>query len=272
MYLDFPPNATGPFNNGVGGRMKRDRSLPADKSDQRKQTPVIDREEFQVDLSLPKSPAVIEGVRALQALGIKDLIDLARSKKPLAFESLAADTAVPEKSNSAFRMLEDERVITRGGIRYAPLFLAAPAAQVARSTLAEWIKQKRKFAGQLIRVYTSPYTGLLYVSESSVRKIASRFVKWPSQDPAKGVILGETDAQIGYLSLPEAMRILGVSKRTMYLWATRGKAPSDAPLDVIQCTASEHFYIREIDVLALRRLVPRGGLRPGRRSLIAPEP
>ena len=53
------------------------------------------------------------------------------------------------------------------------------------------------------------------------------------------------------------MRILGVSKRTMWLWATQGKAPTARPLNVIKCPISEHLYIHEEDVQRLRALVTR---------------
>jgi hypothetical protein len=52
----------------------------------------------------------------------------------------------------------------------------------------------------------------------------------------------------------------------MWLWASHpGKAPTGKVLDVIKCTASDYFYIREKDAHDLKKLIPRSGLHRGRR-------
>jgi hypothetical protein len=179
----------------------------------------------------------------------------------------------PPKLAPVAQLLLDKRIITREGLHQVPLSLAAERAQAPQSTLLEWIKNGKKFHGKLIRTYTSAATGALYITEESVERLTNRFVKWPSKEAAGPVVIGETDDRSGFLGLPDAWRILGISNRTMYLWATRGKAPTDKPLTVIRCTASEHFYILEKDVYELRKLVPRTGLHRGRRPhLTIPPP
>jgi len=164
-------------------------------------------------------------------------------------------------------MAEDDRVITKGGARYYPVSLAAQVAQVPRQTLHNWIKNKTKFDGQSLQIYNSPTAGKFFLSEESVQRMSNRFVKWPSNQPAGRVTIGKTDDQTGFLGLPDAARIIGISPRTMWLWATqKGKAPMEKPPHVIKCTTSDHFYIRESDVFALKGLVPRSGLPRGPRT------
>jgi DNA-binding transcriptional LysR family regulator len=170
------------------------------------------------------------------------------------------------------KMVEDKSIITRKGRRFIPLSLAAPLVQTPKSTLTAWLK--KKIQGQAIQTYTSPRTGAVYISEESVQLISNRFIKWPSEDPSGPVTLGETDDETGYLTLPESMRVLGVSKRTIWLWAKEGKASEGTPLDVIQCTVSHYRYIREKDVLALKSVLRRdAGNRIRRvRAKLQPQP
>jgi hypothetical protein len=80
------------------------------------------------------------------------------------------------------------------------------------------------------------------------------------------VTLGETKDQSGYIGIAKAARTLGVDHHTMWLWTAHGTAPTPKALDVIKCTASDQFYIREKEVAGLKQLIPRSGLRPGRRA------
>jgi hypothetical protein len=178
----------------------------------------------------------------------------------------------PEEAIRGAKMVEDDRIITKGGVHYVPLSLAAQLAQAPRQTVLHWIKNKTKFAGHALESYDSPTAAKFYVSEESIQRMANRFVKWPSTLPAGPVTIGKTENRNGFLGLPDAARILRVSPRTMWLWATQGKAPSQEPLEVIKCTTSDHFYIRERDVFALKELVPRSGLQRGRRQQTTPQP
>ena len=169
---------------------------------------------------------------------------------------------------------EDDRIIRKRGIRYFPLSLAAEIGQVPRTTLVDWIKTK-KFAGLPLQTYNSPTANKIYLSEESVRRLANRFVKWDAEKkeragPAGPVRIAKAFAktrdQSGYIGLPKAAKAIGADYHTLWLWATQGKeAPANKSLDVIQDTASEQFYIRHKDVEELKPLVPKSGLRRGRR-------
>jgi hypothetical protein len=167
--------------------------------------------------------------------------------------------------------MHDKSIITRGGVRYVPLLLAAWIAQASESTVRNWIDERIKFGDRAIRTHVSLTKGL-YVSEDSVKRMAERFVRWPSGRPSGRIRLGETDDQSGFIGTPDAARIVGVSSRTMWLWASQGKAPTKKSLDVIKCTTSDHFYVREKDVFELNALVPRTGLQRGRRPKSVVQP
>ena len=171
-----------------------------------------------------------------------------------------------------WKMLQDQSILTKDGARYFPLTLAAWAARASESAITKWIEKRTRFEGKTIKTHVSPTTNGVYVSEESVQRIANRFVKWPSGQPAGPIALGETDDRSGYLAMPDASRIVGVSSRTMWLWASQGKAPTEKPLDIIKCTTSDFFYIREKDAYELKSLVPRSGLQRGRRPHMALEP
>jgi len=162
-----------------------------------------------------------------------------------------------------------QKAITKAGHRYFPLSLAAPLAQAPETTLRDWITKKTKFAGKTIQTHTSPTAGI-YISEESVNRMANRFIKWPSQEPASRVTLGETDDHSGYIALTDAARMVGVERHTIWRWATKGTSPTENALDVIKCPASEQFYISEKDVESLKGVVPRSGLRRGPRSQPTP--
>lgn len=205
-----------------------------------------------------------------------------QSDKPLAQTSHLPDTHAPRPSHGD-EMRGNDKNITIRGVRYLPLSLAASIAQTNPSTLREWINNRTKFEGRLIKTHTPKYVlpgsvtpsriaGQLHISEESVQRIAARFVKWPSNEPTGPITIGSTDDQKGFLGLPDAAKLIAVDHHTMWLWAAQGKAPTDKCLDVIKCKTSNRFYIRERDVLALKAFVPRTGLRRGRRTQPAPRP
>lgn len=179
----------------------------------------------------------------------------------------------PELANEVRKMVEvEKRLFIKDDIRYVPLALAAKLAQAPRQTMLNWIKNKTEFSGRPLQSYYLAPVDRYFVSEESIQRIAERFVKWPSQEKAAPVTLGETRDQSGFLTMSDAARIIGISPRTMWLWASQGKAPTSSPLDVVKCTTSDHFYIREKNVRELKKLVPRSGLQRGRRSHILPNP
>jgi HSP20 family molecular chaperone IbpA len=204
-------------------------------------------------------------------------------RTPISIDFLSHDSAsipVPVIHTHGGQMVEDDyalqlgrilaqKAITKAGNRYFPLSLAAPLAQAPETTLRDWISKKTKFAGKTIQTHTSPTAGI-YISEESVARMANRFVKWPSQQPAGRVTLGETDNQSGYIGLTDAARMVGVERHTIWRWATKGTSPTEDALDVIKCPASEQFYISEKDVESLKSVVPRSGLRRGPRSQLIP--
>jgi hypothetical protein len=152
---------------------------------------------------------------------------------------------------------------------YRPLPLAAQLGQAPRQTVRDWIKNKTEFQGRPLQTYYLEPLDRYFVSEESIQRMATRFVKWrdgKAAGPAGPVTIGKTKDHVGFLSTSESARILGVSARTAWLWASQaGKAPTDRPIDVIKCTTSDHFYIREKDVYDLKKSIPRSGLQRGRR-------
>jgi hypothetical protein len=127
-------------------------------------------------------------------------------------------------------------------------------------------------AGAPLQTYYFPPSDTYFISEQSIQRLANRFINWPNKEPAGAVTLGETKDKSGYLGMSEAATIAGVSKRTMWLWASHGKAPKDKSLDVIKCTTSDYFYIRERDVHYLKKIIPRSGLQRGRRPQLVALP
>lgn len=169
---------------------------------------------------------------------------------------------------------QDDRIIVKQGTRYLPVSLAADIAQVPRTTLIDWIKAEKKFAGRLLQTYNSPTVHKLFLSEESVQRLANRFVKWVKEKPAGpagAVKIAKTFAraqdQMAYIGLAKAAKAIGADYHTLWLWATQGKeAPANTSLDVIQDSASEQFYIRLKEVAELMPLIPKSGLRRGRRQ------
>lgn len=176
-----------------------------------------------------------------------------------------------ETTYHAAPMLQDNSIITKDGVRLIPLPLAAWQAHATEPTIRTWIEKRVKFGGRALKTYISPTTKGLYVTEDSVQRMAERFVKWPSGEPAGPIVLGEADNQRGFLGMPDAARIVGVSPRTMWLWCSQPEKapPTDKPLDVIKCTTSDYFYLRERDAHHLKSLVPRSGLKRGPRPQMA---
>lgn len=169
-------------------------------------------------------------------------------------------------------MLDKAKSFTHDGVRYFPLSLAAPVVQAPASTLLDWIKKKTKFDGRPLQTYHFAPANQYLISAESIERAANRFVTVPAEEPARTVTLGETRDQSGYIGLTDAAEILGIGHHTIWRWATKGTAPTDEPLDVIKCPASDQLYIRQSDVTALKKLIPRGGLRAGRRPLPVLQP
>lgn len=162
------------------------------------------------------------------------------------------------------RMLDYEKSFIQDGVRYFPLSAAAPVIQAPASTLLHWIKKETKFDGEPLQGYYFAPANQYFISEESIDRATNRFINWPSQEPAGPVTLGEQRDQSGYIGLTDAAQTLGVDHHTMWRWTTKGTAPIDE-LDVIKCPASDQYYIRQKDVAALKKYVPRSGLRAGRR-------
>jgi HSP20 family molecular chaperone IbpA len=171
----------------------------------------------------------------------------------------------PGQFNRAAKMLEDDRIISREGKRYFPISLAADFAQVPRTTLLDWINAKVEFQGRSLTTYDSPTARKRYLTEESVDRLTRRFIKWPSKKPAGQVVIGETDDETGYIGIAKAARAIPVDHHTIWLWIKKGSTPIERPLDVIKCSASDQLYIREKDVAEIKRVIPRPGLRRGRR-------
>jgi hypothetical protein len=187
---------------------------------------------------------------------------------------------LPEQQNHERQMAQDENIIikpdgtlVKGGIPHRAVSEAAPQARAHRTTILRWLRDKTKFEGRPLQSYYFAPAHTYFISEESIQRLANRFLKWPSGDSTGAVTLGETKDKNGFIGMSEAADIVGVSRRTMWLWVSQGKAPTSKPLDVIQCPASDHFYIREKDAYELKKLVPRSGLQRGRRPpQLVPQP
>lgn len=177
----------------------------------------------------------------------------------------AHDIEQPEPKTHERPMLDKAKSFTHDGVRYFPLSVAAPVAQAPVSTLRDWIKKKTKIDGRPLQTYYFAPADLYMISAESINRAANRFIKWPSEEPTGPVTLGETRDQSGYIGLTDAARELGIGHHTIWRWTTKGTAPTDEPLDVIKDPASDQLYIRQRDISALKKLIPRGGLRAGRR-------
>ncbi len=196
-----------------------------------------------------------------------ELIDPTHASNP--DPARAIEPPAPQKHEQPQMREHDEKVFIKDGVRYRPLPLAAQMAQAPRQTVLNWIKNKKTFQGQLLQSHYFAPLDSYFLSEESIQRMARRFIKWPSEQPAGLITIGETKDKSGFLPTSHAARIIGVSPRTVWLWAKEKKAPSDKALNVIKCTTSDHFYIQERDVHDLKKLVPRSGLQRGRRSQTA---
>jgi hypothetical protein len=177
----------------------------------------------------------------------------------------------PSETKTQGRKMDEQgdKVFIQDGVRYFPLSAAAPVAQAPASTLLDWIKKKTQFNGRPLESYHFAPANRYFLSEDSIERAANRFVKWPSEEPAGPVTIGETKDEHGYIGLTDAARTVGVDHHTMWRWATKGTAPTDEPIQVIKCPASDQYYVRGKDVSRLKKLVPRSGLRRGRRPQLA---
>jgi hypothetical protein len=172
--------------------------------------------------------------------------------------------------------IKPDGTLVKDGIPYRSLYAAAPDARTTPTTLLHWTKNPDiRLEGRPLQTFYFAPANRYYISEESIERVANRFIKWrdaKAAGAAGAVTLGHTDDRSGYIGMSEAADIAGVSKRTMWLWASQSKAPTDKALDVIKCTASDYFYIREQDAFNLKRLVPRSGLQRGRRPQLALQP
>jgi hypothetical protein len=183
---------------------------------------------------------------------------------------LVSSAIVAPEVRAGSKVASDKRIITRDGKKYVPLSLAAWMAQTSETTLRSWIDKRVEFDGKQIQTYISPATSEIYVSQGSLENLSKRFVKWPSNQPAGPITIGETHDESGFLGLPDAAKLVGVSSRTMWLWATQGKAPIDLPLTVVKCLTSDHFYIKERDVRCLQKVERPSGLKRGPKPRLSP--
>lgn len=221
-----------------------------------------------------------EAMQAYETLYLEFRINQVKSPKAIIPEDSEKSNALLESAHDAasirgdiqgVEFMRDKSIITRNGVRYLPLPRVAAMAQASESAVNKWIANRVKFDGRAIETYSS-ITKDIYVSEQSAKRIAQRFVTWPSNKPAGPVVLGETDDQSGFIGLTDAAKILHVGHHTIWLWVTQEKAPTAKPLDVIKCTVSDYFYIREKDISELKSVIPRSGLRRGRRPREAAQP
>jgi hypothetical protein len=185
--------------------------------------------------------------------------------KPQPDDTGMIDQNAPQVSNLALELERrlTQKITTIRGIRYFPLALAAALAQAPETTIRDWIKNKKKFGGKLIKTRAS--SAGLSVSQDSIDRMARRFIKWPSQEPAGAVTIGRTEDLSGYMGFTDAARELGIERHTIWRWATKKTGFIDRTLNVIKDLASDQFYIGEKDVAELRAHVPRSGLRRGPR-------
>lgn len=230
---------------------------------------------------VPDSPASArERLEAIDRF-VEVMVDFTRqfpiAPLPVVLENQLENSSQPDKLHvfaaAGNTVVEDKRVITRDGVKFVPLSLAASLAQISETTLRSWISNPPIRGRDPIRTHVSTISSDVYVSRESVIKLAERFVRWPSEEPSGSVTLGETDDESGYFTLPVAANIIGVSSRTLWRWTTRGKAPTDKPLDIIKCTLTDYFYIRQADITYLRSIAPTPAHRPGpKRRSVTPIP
>jgi hypothetical protein len=214
--------------------------------------------EAEIKAGIAKAIASL-GSEKVQALFPK-LAELEQSGQPAPVPAKIA----PPATTQARKMVSDERSFMHEGVRYFPLSVATPIIQVPRTTLIDWIRKGKTVGDKPLQVHYSEAAARYFISEESIERAALRFVKWPSEQPAGIVHLGETANGRGYIGLKQAAREIGISDHTMWLWAARGKAPGHSP-DVIKCPVTEQYYIHQAEIGRLRKLVPDSGLRPGPR-------
>ena len=182
----------------------------------------------------------------------------------------------PPQMAQADNIVIQNGTLFKGGLPYRPLSAAASSARTHRTTLLNWIKNKTPFAGRPLEGYHLALANRYYVSEESVERAANRFIKWQNgkpAGPAGPVTIGATRDKTGYIGITKAGQSLGVDHHTIWLWTAHGTAPTEKPLDVIKDPASDQFYIRETDIAHLKKLIPRSGLKPGRRAQLGtPKP
>jgi hypothetical protein len=202
--------------------------------------------------------------------------------QPLSKPPVLPHTRKPETETHERQMAQSDSVVIqngtlfKGGLPYRPLSAAASSARTHRTTLLNWIKNKTPFAGRPLESYHLALANRYYVSEESIDRAANRFIKWQKgkpAGPAGPVTIGETRDKTGYIGITKAAQTIGVDHHTIWLWTAHGTAPTEKPLDVIKDPASDQFYIRATEIAQLKKLIPRSGLKRGRRpQLETPKP
>jgi hypothetical protein len=200
-------------------------------------------------------------------LGDQAVEDLAKGLGRKSIAKFLVDPTMAASYAHSHAMLEiNKKIITLKGVRYIPISLVAWIAQTTSQSIRRWIEKGVKFEGHALQTYTSPATKEFYLSEQSVQGMVNRFIKWPSRKPAGQVTIGESDDQTGFLAVPDAARIVGISRITLWFWANKGMAPFlEKPLDIIKCPISDLLYVRQSDVIELSNLGRRGAFKRGRK-------
>jgi hypothetical protein len=211
-----------------------------------------------------------EEVARFEALCMSKLLHWRESPLASRVETNHRAIDLPDQQEHVRRMLDNAKSFLHEGVRYFPLSAAASIIQAPRSTLLDWIKKGTEFGGKSLNSFYLAAANRYFLSEESIVRASNRFITWPSQQPSGPITIGDTKDHSGYIGLADAAKTIGVDHRTMWLWATRGTPPTDTPLQVVKCPASDQYYIYQKDVFRLKELVPPSGLRRGRRPHLAP--
>ena len=163
----------------------------------------------------------------------------------------------------------EHQAYVHDGIRFFPVPVAARVGNATPSSIFNWIAKRTEFDGQpLDLMHFKPPINKWYLSEASIKRIANRFIKWPSEDLAYDVTIGKTPERTGYLTMSDAAAIIGASRNTVRQWCQQRTAPTDKQLDVIKCKVSGYVYIHQQDAELLAEIIARNGLQRGPRPHI----
>ena len=141
---------------------------------------------------------------ALSATAHQNLKDVLKALEKRENQEALAPTHVSgnnrhlQEPNYGDEMARKNKSLVKEGVRYFPLSAAAPLAQTHRTNLLNWIKTKAQFSGRPLQSYYFAPANRFFISEESIQRVATRFIKWPSGQPAGSVTIGETDDQSGF--------------------------------------------------------------------------